>query len=73
LHGRFAKLASLRGLLTGEALTLPYYRNRELAHWAQQLADAGTVSRGLAYSSAMAQFMPHEPFAPRDGHGRCRF
>jgi polysaccharide biosynthesis protein PslH len=58
LHGRFAKLASLRGLLTGEALTLPYYRNRELAQWAQQLADAGTVSRGLAYSSAMAQFMP---------------
>ena len=58
LHGRVAKLASLRGLLTGEALTLPYYRNRELAQWAQQLADAGTVSRGLAYSSAMAQFMP---------------
>jgi sugar transferase (PEP-CTERM/EpsH1 system associated) len=59
LHGRFAKLASLRGLLTGEALTLPYYRNRELAQWAQHLADTGAVTRGLAYSSAMAQFMPH--------------
>ena len=58
LHPRRAKLASLSGLLTGEALTLPYYRNRRLAAWAKGLADAGTVTRGLAYSSAMAQFMP---------------
>ncbi|MDP2252846.1 MAG: TIGR03087 family PEP-CTERM/XrtA system glycosyltransferase, partial [Thiobacillus sp.] len=58
LHPRRAKLASLVGLLTGEALTLPYYRNRELAAWAKGLADAGAVTRGLAYSSAMAQFMP---------------
>ena len=58
LHPRRAKLASLSGLLTGEALTLPYYRNRKLAAWAKGLADAGTVTRGLAYSSAMAQFMP---------------
>jgi sugar transferase (PEP-CTERM/EpsH1 system associated) len=58
LHGRLARLASLAGLLTGEALTLPYYRSRELARWAQALAASGTVTRGLAYSSAVAQFMP---------------
>ncbi|MDO9386745.1 MAG: TIGR03087 family PEP-CTERM/XrtA system glycosyltransferase [Thiobacillus sp.] len=58
LHPRRAKLASLIGLLTGEALTLPYYRNRELARWAHELAASGTVTRGLAFSSAMAQFMP---------------
>ncbi len=58
LNPRRAKLASLAGLLSGEALTLPYYRNRELARWAKRLADAGTVTRGLAFSSAMAQFMP---------------
>jgi sugar transferase (PEP-CTERM/EpsH1 system associated) len=58
LHSRRAKLASLTGLLSGEALTLPYYHNRELATWAMELADAGKVTRGLAYSSAMAQFMP---------------
>lgn len=58
LNPRRAKLASLAGLLTGEALTLPYYRNRELARWAQQLVDEGKVTRGLAFSSAMAQFMP---------------
>ncbi|MCL5061121.1 MAG: TIGR03087 family PEP-CTERM/XrtA system glycosyltransferase [Candidatus Thermoplasmatota archaeon] len=58
LHPRRARLASLAGLLTGEALTLPYYRNRELATWAKELAASGTVTRGLAFSSAMAQFMP---------------
>jgi sugar transferase (PEP-CTERM/EpsH1 system associated) len=58
LAPRRAKLASLTGLLTGEALTLPYYRNRELARWAAARAADGTVTRGVAYSSAMAQFMP---------------
>jgi sugar transferase (PEP-CTERM/EpsH1 system associated) len=59
LHPRRAKLASLSGLLSGEALTLPYYRNRELKRWADDLAASGKVTRGLAFSSAMAQFMPH--------------
>ncbi|MBW8307477.1 MAG: TIGR03087 family PEP-CTERM/XrtA system glycosyltransferase [Thiobacillus sp.] len=58
LNPRRAKLASLFGLLTGEALTLPYYRNRELDRWAHELAASGAVTRGLAFSSAMAQFMP---------------
>jgi len=58
LHSRRARLASLRGLLTGEALTLPYYRCRELKHWAADLAGSGKVTGGLAFSSAMAQFMP---------------
>ncbi len=58
LHPRRAKLASLAGLLTGEALTLPYYRNGALARWAAARAAEGAVTRGLAYSSAMAQFMP---------------
>ncbi|MDT3706872.1 MAG: TIGR03087 family PEP-CTERM/XrtA system glycosyltransferase [Thiobacillus sp.] len=58
LNPRRARLASLVGFLSGEALTLPYYRDRELARWARGLAMSGTVRCGLAYSSAMAQFMP---------------
>ncbi len=58
LHARRARLTSLGGLLSGEALTLPYYRSRELKRWAAGLAASGTVTRGLAFSSAMAQFMP---------------
>jgi polysaccharide biosynthesis protein PslH len=58
LNPRRARLASLVGLLTDEALTLPYYRSGELKHWAAGLAASGKVTRGLAFSSAMAQFMP---------------
>ncbi len=58
LHPRRARLRSVAGLLSGEPLTLPYYRSRELARWADALARAGVVTRGLAFSSAMAQSMP---------------
>lgn len=58
LHPRRNKIKSLSGLLTGEALTLPYYRNRVLKQWVQQRAQDGSVSHGLAFSSAMGQFMP---------------
>ena len=58
LHPRRSKLKSLTGLLTGEALTLPYYRNAALSHWAQQRVQDGSLNRGLAFSSAMGQFMP---------------
>jgi len=58
LHPRRAKLASLTGLLTGEALTLPYYRHAGLKAWAHKRASRGEVTHGLAFSSAMAQFMP---------------
>ena len=58
LHPRRARIASLTGFATGDALTLPYYRSRELKRWAAGLAQTGTIRHGLAYSSAMAQFMP---------------
>lgn len=53
-----AKFFSLRGLVTGEALTLPYYRHNELTRWVNDLADRGRVNRAVAFSSAMAQFVP---------------
>ena len=58
LHPTRSKLKSLTGLLTGEALTLPYYRNAALSAWARQRVQDGSVNRGLAFSSAMGQFMP---------------
>ncbi|HLQ39078.1 MAG TPA: TIGR03087 family PEP-CTERM/XrtA system glycosyltransferase, partial [Planctomycetota bacterium] len=60
LDRRRARLSSLRGLLTGEALTLPFFRHRRLAgavdRWfAQQRPDLVYV-----YSSSMAQYaLPH--------------
>src|SRR4030065_807646 len=61
LHPRRAKLASLVGLLTGEALTLPFYRNRELARWAHELAASGAGTRGLAVLSAIVPCRADDP------------
>lgn len=58
LHPTRCRLKSLTGLLSGEALTLPYYRNAALSAWAHQRVQDGSVNRGLAFSSAMGQFMP---------------
>lgn len=50
------KLRSLTGLLTGEALSLPYYRDDELAAWVDAKLAAG-IDAIVVYSSTMAQFV----------------
>ncbi|MBV8380712.1 MAG: TIGR03087 family PEP-CTERM/XrtA system glycosyltransferase [Paucibacter sp.] len=56
LHPRRARLASLRGLLGGEALSLPYYRSNELAEWVDALAQRETLDGTVVFSSTMAQY-----------------
>ena len=58
LNPRWAKLRSLSGLLTGEALTLPYYRNRRMRGWVRETLASSGPMRALAFSSAMAQYLP---------------
>lgn len=58
LNPRQAKLASLRGLLTDEALTLPYYRNASLSRWVDETVSRNRICIAVAFSSAMAQFVP---------------
>jgi sugar transferase (PEP-CTERM/EpsH1 system associated) len=59
INPRWGKLRALGGLLTGEPLTLPFYRNAGMQTWVDGHLAAG-VTRVLAYSSAMARFvMPH--------------
>lgn len=53
---RLAKLASLRGLLTGEALTLPYYRNAAMQRWVAQTAFRHDIRRVVVFSSSMAPY-----------------
>lgn len=55
LNPRLGKLRALGGLLSGEALTLPYYRDAGLQAWVNAHLKRG-VKRVLAYSSAMARF-----------------
>jgi sugar transferase (PEP-CTERM/EpsH1 system associated) len=57
LHPARAKLRSLAGLFTGEALTLPYYRNRKLQAWVRRLLADHPIRRVFVFSSAMAQYV----------------
>ena len=47
---------SLGALLSGEALSLPYFRSRRLAAWTAETARRHDVRRAFVYSSAMAQY-----------------
>ncbi|MGD9507065.1 MAG: TIGR03087 family PEP-CTERM/XrtA system glycosyltransferase [Geminicoccaceae bacterium] len=48
------RLASLRGLLTGEPLTFPYCADRRLRAWIRELAGMVRLDLAFAYSSGMA-------------------
>lgn len=58
LKPRLATLRSLRGLLTGEALSLPYYADNPMQRWVERTCATRNIRHTLVYSSAMAQFLP---------------
>jgi len=53
-----ATLRSLRGLLSGQALSVPYYADRPLQRWVAQIVAAHDIRHAIVYSSSMAQFLP---------------
>jgi len=57
LEPRRAKLRSLRGLLTGRALTVPYYEDRRMAQWVEERMSTLRIKRTIVFSSAMAQYV----------------
>jgi len=57
LKPSLAKLTSLRGLIDGRALTLPYYDNAELKAWARAITRRPQVTHAFVYCSAMAQYV----------------
>jgi len=59
-----AKLASLRGLVTGEALSLPYYRDQGLSRWVKATAAAIPLNALVVFSSTMAQYADAVPALP---------
>ena len=54
---RTAKLRSLSGLLSHEALTLPYYRNADLQAWVDRTLRDSKIDAAIVFSSAMAQYV----------------
>ncbi len=60
-----SRLLSARGLLTGEALTLPYYRHRGMRAWVRQVLDRYTPKAVVCFSGAMAQYLRDVGDGPR--------
>ncbi|MEJ6008010.1 TIGR03087 family PEP-CTERM/XrtA system glycosyltransferase [Paucibacter sp. AS339] len=59
-----AKLASLRGMLTGEALSLPFYRDAAMSAWVDQVLRREKLDASVVFSSPMAQYAMQAPELP---------
>ncbi|MCG5532254.1 TIGR03087 family PEP-CTERM/XrtA system glycosyltransferase [Halorhodospira sp. 9621] len=58
LPRRWAQLRALSGLLSGEPLTLPWYRDRGLARWVRRVHDEVPLTAVVVFSSSMGQYLP---------------
>ncbi len=63
LKPSIAKLRCLSGFVTGEALTLPFYRDAGLGAWVRDLVGRREVGGCYVFSSAMAQYVTGDAFA----------
>lgn len=52
-----AKIKSVQGLLTGEPLSLPYYKNKRMQAWVNQTLTTHSITKVLIFSSVMAQYI----------------
>lgn len=56
LNRALAKLRSLSGLVTGKALSLPYYRDSALRRWVESTVRKQGIRKAVVFSSVMAQY-----------------
>ncbi len=61
LNSRSATLRSLRGFISDEPLTLPYYRSTELRRWVERTVVENGIKKAFVYSAAMAQYFKSLP------------
>jgi sugar transferase (PEP-CTERM/EpsH1 system associated) len=61
LNAAAARARSLAGLLTGAALTVPYYRASSLQRWVDRTVVGAGIGRCVVFSSAPAQFVASHP------------
>jgi polysaccharide biosynthesis protein PslH len=57
LDPRAARVRSACALLTGEALTVPYYRNAALGEWVRYVVRQFGIRKAIVFSGAMAQYV----------------
>ena len=58
VHPRWARLLSVRGLLTGSALTLAFYSRRGLRRWSERVVANHSIRKVFVSSTPMYQFAP---------------
>ncbi|MCU0862942.1 MAG: TIGR03087 family PEP-CTERM/XrtA system glycosyltransferase [Planctomycetes bacterium] len=68
LDRRARKLTSMRGLLTGEALTLPFFRHGALRAAMRRWSHGRPPDLCFVYSSSMAQYALDEPAGAKVMH-----
>jgi len=61
LNPRIAKLRSLTGLLTHQALSLRYYQDADLQAWVNQTLAGHQIDATVVFSSVMAQYLEDQP------------
>lgn len=52
-----SKVKSVQGFLTGDALSLPYYKNQKMQNWVNDTIKTHSIKKVLIFSSVMAQFI----------------
>ncbi len=57
MNTRLRKLASATGLLTGDALSLPYYRDARLQRWVDETIARERIDAVVVFCSTMAQYV----------------
>jgi sugar transferase (PEP-CTERM/EpsH1 system associated) len=65
LNPVLATVGSATGLLTGEPMSWPYYRNKELMTWVGETLNSRPVGSIVCYSSPMSQYVKDSDFDGR--------
>ena len=63
LRPTMAKIRSLTALLTGDALSIPYYFDRRMAEWVNDVTAQEQIGSAVVYSSPMGQYVNSSRFA----------
>lgn len=63
LHPLRRRLRSASGFVTGEALSLPYYRVAAMQRWVDETIATQSITQAVVFSSTMAQYVQGERHA----------
>ncbi len=59
LDPKIARLRCFSGFMTGNALTLPFYWDRQLKQWVDDLFTTKSITKIVVFSAAMTQYVRH--------------